>query len=138
MLIPFIHQNVFRFSIVLLLLHAPMEVARGQETSSITSTTANAVPGDRSASMIEVVEMAIVKQTNQFRHSNDLAPVERDEHLTQAAAKFAAFMAETSKYGHRANGMTPAERASRRATITASFARISLTAQIPVRSPPQA
>jgi len=62
-------------------------------------------------SMIQSVERAIVQQTNDFRKSNQLREVNPDEHLTQAAKKFAEFMASTGKYGHRANGMTPAERA---------------------------
>jgi len=62
-------------------------------------------------SMIQSVERAIVQQTNDFRKSNQLRAVNPDEHLTQAAKKFAKFMASTGKYGHRANDMTPAERA---------------------------
>lgn len=61
--------------------------------------------------MIQSVEQAIIQRTNNFRQSNKLRAVEPVEHLTQAAGKFAEFMARTGKYGHRANGMTPAERA---------------------------
>jgi len=61
--------------------------------------------------MIQTVERAIIQQTNDFRQSNKLRAVNPDEHLTQAAEKFAEFMARTGKYGHRANGMTPSERA---------------------------
>ena len=60
--------------------------------------------------MINSVEKAIIQQTNDFRHSNQLPAVNPDEYLTQAAKKFAEFMARTGKYGHRANDMSPAER----------------------------
>jgi len=63
------------------------------------------------SSMIQSVEKAIIQQTNDFRGSNQLRVVNSDEHLTQAAKGFAEFMARTGKYGHRADGMTPAERA---------------------------
>jgi len=62
-------------------------------------------------SMTQSVEKAIVQQTNDFRKSHQLGAVNPDENLTQAAKKFAEFMASTGKYGHRANDMTPAERA---------------------------
>lgn len=61
--------------------------------------------------MVRNVESAIVEQTNDFRDQNELEPVSTDEDLTNAAAKFAQFMAETGKYGHRADGRTPAARA---------------------------
>ncbi|KAA1261169.1 Cysteine-rich secretory protein family protein [Rubripirellula obstinata] len=61
--------------------------------------------------MIRNVESAIAEQTNAFRAQNGLEPVSIDEDLNQAAAKFARFMAETGKYGHRADGRTPAARA---------------------------
>ncbi len=62
------------------------------------------------ASLIADVEQAVVKKTNEFRISNDLKAVEVDEELKQAALKFAKFMASTGKYGHHADGSTPAER----------------------------
>ncbi len=61
--------------------------------------------------MIKAVEQAIVDKTNDFRESSELTRVKRNESLTQAAKKFAEFMASKGKYGHRANGTTPAERA---------------------------
>lgn len=53
----------------------------------------------------------IIRQTNDFRKSKGLEPVERNATLTTCAEEFAAFMAESEKYGHRADGRTPAERA---------------------------
>jgi hypothetical protein len=63
------------------------------------------------AVMVQSVEQAIIKRTNEFRESNELRALKPDNSLTQAAKKFAEFMARTGKYGHRANGTTPAERA---------------------------
>jgi uncharacterized protein YkwD len=61
--------------------------------------------------MITQVASAIVERTNQFRKENDLPAVAKNEELTKAALQFARFMAETNKYGHKADGKTPGERA---------------------------
>ncbi len=60
---------------------------------------------------LDEVESAIVKQTNAFRERNELDGVVNNQHLTKAATEFAEFMAKSGKYGHRADGRTPAERA---------------------------
>lgn len=89
----------------------PLVIGMAQEPSVKPATTGDAARDDRSVSLTKTVQTAIIKQTDEFRQSHGLAALKRDEHLMQAAAKFASFMAETSKYGHRANGKTPAERA---------------------------
>ncbi|MGB7327334.1 MAG: CAP domain-containing protein [Rubripirellula sp.] len=61
--------------------------------------------------MIAEVEKAIVTQTNDFRNEHDLQPVSMDSKLTETASRFAKFMAKSGKYGHRADGQTPAQRA---------------------------
>ena len=53
----------------------------------------------------------IVARTNRFREEHDFEPVARNEELAAAAEYFAEFMARTDKYGHHADGQTPAERA---------------------------
>jgi uncharacterized protein YkwD len=58
------------------------------------------------------VEALIVKGTNEFRRSADLPPVARNAQLTSAAADFAAYMARTDRYGHEADGRSPAQRAT--------------------------
>ncbi len=73
------------------------------------STTAVAVGHEELT--IETVQQAIIQRTNEFRESNELSAVKSEESLTQAAKKFAEFMARTGKYGHHADGKTPAERA---------------------------
>ncbi|WP_231741768.1 CAP domain-containing protein [Stieleria varia] len=62
-------------------------------------------------SMVTKVERAIVTQTNDFRKENDASPVSENAELSEAASKFAKFMADTDRYGHHADGRTPAERA---------------------------
>jgi len=74
------------------------------------ASTSTIVRG-QDAGMIQSVEQAIVQKTNEFRESHELRAVEPDKSLTQAAKKFAEFMARTGKYGHRADGTSPAARA---------------------------
>jgi len=62
-------------------------------------------------SIEERVTQAIVVQTNEFRKSKELDPVDRNDSLTRSAKTFAEFMAKTDRYGHRADGRSPAERA---------------------------
>jgi len=82
------------FSSFLLIIASTLTIVRGQDVGIIQS-----------------IEQAIIQRTNEFRKSNELSPVKPDESLTQAAKKFAKFMARTGKYGHHADGTTPAERA---------------------------
>jgi len=53
----------------------------------------------------------IVDRTNAFRKAQGLEPVQTDDTLTKTAQSFADFMARTDKYGHQADGRTPAQRA---------------------------
>ncbi len=99
------------FSANVLLAVATMMIASGQDPTSATSNSSDNESNARSPSIVDTVQTAIIDRTNQFRQSKGLNPVQRDEHLMQAASKFAEFMARTDKYGHRANGMTPAQRA---------------------------
>lgn len=52
----------------------------------------------------------IVDRTNAFRRDHRLQALPTNRNLTEAAQQFAEFMARTDKYGHRADGRTPAER----------------------------
>jgi len=60
--------------------------------------------------MLKEVESAIVRQTNELRERERLPKITHADELTKAAAGFAKFMAETGKYGHQADGRTPAAR----------------------------
>ena len=58
------------------------------------------------------VSSVITERTNEFRLAEGKTKVSvNDGDLAEAAAKFAEYMAETGKYGHGADGRTPAERA---------------------------
>ncbi len=53
----------------------------------------------------------IVRQTNDFRASNGRAALTVDRSLSEAAQRFAEFMAGSDQYGHDADGRQPADRA---------------------------
>ncbi|GAA5505804.1 CAP domain-containing protein [Novipirellula caenicola] len=78
---------------------------------AIAPSSARSADPSPDDTLIQQVEQAIVKQTNEFRSKHDLNEVTRDENLTKSASDFAAFMARTGKYGHNADGQTPAQRA---------------------------
>ncbi len=65
------------------------------------------------SSMVAEVEKAIVTQTNDFRQQHEQPAVATDDKLMATASKFANFMAETGKYGHNADGNSPAQRAKK-------------------------
>lgn len=79
------------------------------------------VPAPRSAdpagvtaaagSHADPVASLIVTQTNQFRAAHHLPPVTPAPELMKAAQDFAAFMAQTDRYGHEADGRSPGVRA---------------------------
>lgn len=57
------------------------------------------------------VTQQIIEQTNEFRKEQKLPAVKENKELIAAAKYFVEFMASTDKYGHEADGKTPAERA---------------------------
>lgn len=59
----------------------------------------------------EPVEVHVIDETNGFRESQGLKSVERSAALQSAARSFAGFMAQSGRYGHEADGSTPAARA---------------------------
>ena len=71
--------------------------------------TASQIPPDK-VSIQKALDL-IVEQTNDFRVKNDLPPVTIDDDLQQAAQSFADYMSAENRYGHRADGRTPAQRA---------------------------
>ena len=58
------------------------------------------------------VERTIVAEVNRFREEQGLAALKAQASLEDSAARFAEYMARTDKYGHEADGRTPAQRAS--------------------------
>jgi uncharacterized protein YkwD len=55
----------------------------------------------------------VLDRTNEFRKGEKREPVKVNPELTKTAEYFANFMAENDKYGHEADGSTPAERAKK-------------------------
>lgn len=62
------------------------------------------------AQNLATVEQNIVEQINEFRQSQGRSSVEVDRALQATAEDFARYMAETGRYGHGADGRTPAQR----------------------------
>jgi hypothetical protein len=60
---------------------------------------------------LKMASESIVESTNAFRAEQGLDRLVVNESLQKAAADFAQFMAEESKYGHEADGRRPADRA---------------------------
>ena len=69
-----------------------------------------AVAAERTVS-IASAERQVVERSNVFRRSQSLGPVTPDRTLTASAQAFAAYMAQTDRYGHEADGRQPSERA---------------------------
>jgi uncharacterized protein YkwD len=67
----------------------------------------------------------IVERTNQLRRAQRLPATANDAALTSAARQFAEYMARTERYGHEADGRTPAQRAD-----AAGYAACRLTENI--------
>lgn len=57
------------------------------------------------------VENLVIARTNTLRKSKGRAPLKEDAALSRAARDFARYMARTERYGHEADGRSPAERA---------------------------
>lgn len=57
-------------------------------------------------------EIAILAGINGLRQQAGAAPVRRDPALDQTAQRFAAFMAESGRYGHDADGQRAGDRAA--------------------------
>ena len=76
---------------------------------AMTSTASGAEPMPN----LKEAERLIADQTNAFRKKEGHEPVKSNPKLTKTAADFAQFMAETTEYGHEADGNTPAERAEK-------------------------
>ena len=65
----------------------------------------------RQAAVAAEATRLIVEQTNEFRREQHRQPVEMNSELTKTADYFADYMARTNKYGHRADGRGPSDRA---------------------------
>lgn len=68
-------------------------------------------PAMAGAASIPATERQVVERSNAFRQSQGQPPVAPEPKLTAAARAFAAYMAETDRYGHEADGREPSQRA---------------------------
>lgn len=78
-----------------------------QDTPSVDAPISDADQTRR----LSTISSEIIARTNDFRAKNDLESLSVAPDLTKAAAEFAKYMATTDRYGHNADGSTPARRA---------------------------
>lgn len=78
-------------------------------TKVVTSAQVGAYRGSGKLDVATATER-IVEGTNRFREENHLPSLTSDKTLAQTASEFANYMASTDRYGHRADGQTPAAR----------------------------
>ncbi|MBI5441189.1 MAG: CAP domain-containing protein [Deltaproteobacteria bacterium] len=67
---------------------------------------------EKRPNLSEVGEL-IVRGTNDFRQEEGRQPVRSDAGLKQTARYFAGYMARNDRYGHRADGLRPSDRAKK-------------------------
>jgi len=83
-----------------------------QETTQAVTGPEDTEPASESEKAIaDEVRQRIFRQINDYRQQQELSALSRDADLQTAASDFAQYMAETSRYGHNADGSTPARRA---------------------------
>ncbi|TWT78154.1 Cysteine-rich secretory protein family protein [Posidoniimonas polymericola] len=87
------------------------EVMLLEQVASQSGDDASITASDEKNATQQMVDV-IVERTNKFRREKGLTAVERDKKLTATARDFARYMARTGKYGHRADGSRPAQRAA--------------------------
>jgi uncharacterized protein YkwD len=78
--------------------------------ASIVTPEARPAAAGPSPDLAEVAR-SILDRTNDLRRAEDRAPAASDGKLSSAARDFASFMARSDRYGHEADGKTPAQRA---------------------------
>lgn len=103
--------------VLIALLCAPLAcvtTARGQSVEEDETETLQAINAPQDADQVDAAKTAelIVTKTNAFREAQELSPVATSEELNATAQGFAQFMARTDRYGHRADGNRPSQRAA--------------------------
>jgi uncharacterized protein YkwD len=85
----------------------------GERPDSVQPAS-QATPSVRAAAAdLARVEDLVLAHTNKFRGEQGRGRVNENPELTKAAEYFAGYMARTRRYGHDADGQTPAERAQK-------------------------
>ena len=87
------------------------QVSEENASVRVEQQTHQAVKPESSPDLAEAAA-GIVKRTNDFRCDQDREPLDVNPKLKETARYFADFMARTDQYGHRADGQSPAQRAS--------------------------
>lgn len=82
-----------------------------KEPRVVDPADAGAAPGPIQQTSAAVAK-SLVERTNAYRTEQGLETLETDQQLDKAADQFARYMADNGKYGHRADGRTPAQRAA--------------------------
>lgn len=107
-------KRLFRLSaFVITVLLRMSQSLYGQVVEEDDVETLKATAESTKTDMPDAEEVAdvIVKQTNKFRDAEGLRKLEHDAELHATAQYFADYMARTDRYGHRADGNRPSERA---------------------------
>lgn len=101
------------FAAVVILAQAQPVLAQTSEGDDVIRITRSDVGEFEPASDPDLSKVAaeIVERTNEFRQEHHRSPVTRNDILNQTAQDFAAYMAETDRYGHAADGRQAGERA---------------------------
>ncbi|MCA9110760.1 MAG: CAP domain-containing protein [Planctomycetaceae bacterium] len=92
-------------------MRSPLSAQTAEESTVITLSSEDVGPfRPEERPQVEEVEELIIQQTNEFRNKHELRSIKTDERLQQTALSFAQYMARTDRYGHQADGHSPAER----------------------------
>ncbi len=106
------YSNLFRCFLFASLLALEAGGAVAQEVSVGKAASDSQSPEDPAAEQIaDEVRQKIFQRVNEYRREQGLAALSQDSDLRKASADFAAYMSETDRYGHNADGNTPAQRA---------------------------
>lgn len=88
---------------------APLSRRRALALLAAGAAARPAVALPRQADVARAVH-EVVARGNDFRRAHGRPPLASDAALGSAALEFAAFMARSARYGHRADGRTPEQR----------------------------
>src|SRR3954463_10775826 len=84
--------------------------SRGEQDGQ-NSQVPSATAGQEKTADVSRAAKQLFDATNQVRREEKRSELKENRQLAEAAAYFAKFMASTDKYGHEADGKTPADRA---------------------------
>ncbi|MBA2114891.1 CAP domain-containing protein [Bremerella alba] len=106
------HSTLVFGSVTLMILLTGLAHSQEREESQVEILKGAGQPiEDVDVDAQQVAEL-IVRQTNEFREAQGRGPVKTNSKLAATAQTFADYMARTDRYGHRADGNRPADRAS--------------------------